>query len=184
MVRLGTTAPDFHLPDTVSGDSISPELYADRQALVVMFICRHCPYVKHVQHELAQLGDDYHDRNVGIIAVSSNDAAQYPEDSPESLKEMAQSLHFTFPLCYDESQAVAKAYGAACTPDFFVFGADHTLVYRGQLDDSRPGNGKPVTGRDLRAALDAVLSGQPVVVEQAPSVGCGIKWKEGNEPLS
>jgi peroxiredoxin len=177
MVVLGTPAPAFSLPDVVSGKTISLKTFAAKKALLVMFICRHCPYVQHVQEGLARLGLDYASRDVGIVAISANDAKGYPEDAPESLKEMAVELKFTFPYCYDESQAVAKAYSAVCTPDFFLFDQARRLVYRGQLDDSRPGNGKPVTGRDLRAALDAVLDGRPVNSDQKPSVGCNIKWK-------
>jgi peroxiredoxin len=182
MLELGTQAPDFSLPDVVSGRTISPGTFKGDKALLVMFICRHCPYVKHVQKELARLGMDYRDRGVGVVAISSNDVATHPEDAPQSLKEMAGDLGFTFPFCYDESQAVAKAYTAACTPDFFLFGGKRRLVYRGQLDDSRPDNGVPVTGRDLRAALDAVLAGRPVDPGQKPSLGCNIKWRPGNEP--
>jgi peroxiredoxin len=182
MLELGTQAPDFQLPDVVTGRAVSLSTFAERKALLVMFICRHCPYVKHVQEELARLGRDYRDKDVGIVAISSNDAAEHPDDAPESLKEMAEELGFVFPYCYDESQAVAKAYSAACTPDFFLFDAERRLVYRGQLDDSRPQSGKPVTGRDLRAALDSVLAGEPVNTDQVPSLGCNIKWKAGNEP--
>jgi len=182
MLPLGTKAPDFQLLDVVSGKMISLSTFAGKKALLVMFICKHCPFVKHVQKELAQIGKDYVNRDLGIVAISSNDVNNYPDDAPEQLKAMAQELAFTFPLCYDESQEIAKAYTAACTPDFFLFNADQRLVYRGQLDDSRPSNGKPVTGKDLRAALDAVLVGQPVNSEQKPSVGCNIKWKPSNEP--
>lgn len=180
MLPLGTQAPDFHLPDVVSGKMISLSSFAEK-ALLVMFICRHCPFVKHVQKELAQLGEDYFNR-VGIIAISANDAKNYPDDAPDSLKAMATELGFKFPLCYDETQETAKAYTAACTPDFFLFDAERKLVYRGQLDDSRPSNGKPVTGEDLRAAIELVLAGKPVEGEQKPSIGCNIKWKSGNEP--
>jgi peroxiredoxin len=183
MVSLGTQAPDFHLPDVVSGQIISLENFATKSALLVMFICRHCPYVKHVQSELARIGKDYQSRDVGIVAITSNDIEQQPDDAPELSKSMAQELGFAFPFCYDESQAVAKAYGATCTPDFFLFDRNRQLVYRGQLDDSRPSNGLPVTGRDLRAALDALLAGQPVSQEQRASLGCNIKWKLGNEPV-
>lgn len=182
MLALGTIAPDFQLPDVVSGQTISLSTFADKKALLVMFICRHCPYVKHVQEELAKLGRDYKDTDLGIVAISANDAANYPDDAPESLKAMATELGFTFPFCYDESQETAKAYTAACTPDFFLFDGDRKLVYRGQLDDSRPQNGLPVTGKDLRAAIDAVLAGQPPSEDQKPSLGCNIKWKPGNEP--
>ncbi len=182
MLPLGTKAPDFQLPDVVSGKTISLETFAGKQALLVMFICRHCPFVKHVQTELAQIGKDYADSNVGIVAISSNDAANYPDDAPEGLQQMANQLGFTFPLCYDESQETAKAYTAACTPDFFVFDTAQRLAYRGQLDDSRPGNDLPVTGKDLRAALDTLLASQTVSADQKPSIGCNIKWKPGNEP--
>jgi peroxiredoxin len=182
MLELGTPAPDFSLPDVVSGRTISLASFDDDGALLVMFICRHCPFVKHVERELARLGADYRNRGVGIVAISSNDVASYPDDAPQHLKAMANELGFTFPICFDETQEVAKAYTAACTPDFFLFDRDRTLVYRGQLDDSRPESGKPVTGRDLRAAIDAVLSAHPVGADQRPSIGCNIKWKPGNEP--
>ena len=182
MLALGTAAPDFRLPDVVSGKHVSLHTFAGKQALLVMFICRHCPYVVHVRDALTRLGRDYAGKDAGIVAISANDAAKYPDDSPASLKAMAQELGFTFPLCYDESQQTAKAYTAACTPDFFLFDATRRLVYRGQLDASRPGNGIPVTGKDLRAALDAVLAGAPVNPTQQPSMGCNIKWKPGNEP--
>lgn len=182
MLALGTPAPDFSLPDTVSGRVISLATFAAQKALLMMFICRHCPYVQHVKGELAKLGRDYSGKDVGIVAVSSNDVENYPEDSPEKLKEMAQECGFNFPFCYDETQSTAKAYAASCTPDFFLFNRERKLVYRGQLDDSRPGNGKPVNSRDLRRALAAVLSGQPVFSDQKPSVGCNIKWKPRNSP--
>lgn len=177
MKELGSALPRFSLPDVVSGRTVSPDDYADHKALLVMFLCRHCPYVKHVEHELARIGRDYAHKPLGIIAISSNDAAAYPDDAPESLKEQARQLGFAFPYCYDESQEVARAFQAACTPDFFLYDADRQLVYRGQLDDSRPGNGKPVTGGDLRAAIDAVLGGGNVSQDQKPSAGCNIKWK-------
>ncbi|MFM2061324.1 MAG: hypothetical protein RLZZ507_994 [Cyanobacteriota bacterium] len=182
MLPLGTKAPEFHLPEVVSGENISLANFADKKALLVMFICRHCPFVKHIQTELAQLGKDYFNTDLGIVAISANDAQNYPNDAPESLKEMAAELGFKFPLCYDETQATAKAYTAACTPDFFLFDHQRNLVYRGQLDDSRPSNNKPVTGADLRAAIEAVLADQAVTSEQQPSIGCNIKWKPGNEP--
>ena len=182
MLELGAPAPDFQLPDLVTGKTISLDSFAGKKALVVMFICRHCPYVVHVQEELARLGRDYAAKSVGIVAISSNDAAAYPMDAPPGLKRMAEELGFNFPFCYDESQETAKAYAAACTPDFYVFDENRKLVYRGQLDDSRPGNGIPVTGRDLRAAIDAVLEGRPAPSVQKPSLGCNIKWKPGNEP--
>ncbi|MBD1877599.1 MULTISPECIES: thioredoxin family protein [unclassified Coleofasciculus] len=182
MLALGTTAPDFQLPDVVSGQTISLATFADKQALLVMFICKHCPFVKHIQGELVQLGKDYVGEEIGIVAISANDASNYPDDAPNSLKAMANELGFTFPLCYDETQETAKAYTAACTPDFFLFDANQSLVYRGQLDDSRPGNDRPVNGKDLRAAIDAVLAGQSIPSDQKPSIGCNIKWKPGNEP--
>jgi hypothetical protein len=147
-----------------------------------MFICRHCPYVVHVQDELTRVARDYEGKHLGILGISSNDATRYPADSPAGLKKMAEQLGWNFPYCYDETQAVAKAFTAACTPDFFVFDHRKHLVYRGQLDNSRPGNGQPVTGQDLRNALDAVLAGHPVATQQRPSAGCNIKWKPGNEP--
>ena len=182
MLGLDTPAPAFSLPDVVSGETIELETFAGRRALLVMFISRHCPYVKHVQDELARLGRDYAGRDVGVVAICANDPGQKADDAPESLREQAEQVGFGFPYCFDESQATAKAYTAACTPDFFLFDQDRRLAYRGQLDDSRPNSGKPVTGRDLRAALDAVLAGQPVEGQQRPSVGCGIKWRPGNEP--
>ncbi|MBI3323436.1 MAG: thioredoxin family protein [Candidatus Omnitrophica bacterium] len=182
MLALGTPAPDFRLPDVVSGESVTLDSFAGRKALLVMFICRHCPYVQHVKEELARIGRDYVPRGVGIVAVSANDAANYPDDSPEKLREMARELGFNFPFCHDESQETAKEYSAACTPDLFLFDGKRRLAYRGQLDDSRPGNGKPPNGRDLRSALDAVLAGQPAPADQKPSIGCNIKWKQGNEP--
>jgi len=182
MLPLGTKAPDFSLTDAVSGRAISLSTFSGKKALLVMFLCRHCPYVQHVKEELARFGSDYQAKDVGIVAISSNDVENDPDDSPENLKEMARELGFTFPFCYDETQATAKAYAAACTPDFFLFDREFRLVYRGQLDDSRPGNGKPVTGRDLRTALDAVLSSRPPSPNQKPSMGCNIKWKRGNQP--
>ena len=182
MLALGTKAPDFKLPDVVSGNTISLNTFSDRKALLVMFICRHCPFVKHVQKELAKIGKDYADRSLAIVAISANDVANYPDDSPENLKKMAQELDFNFSLCYDETQEVAKTYTAACTPDFFLFDRNRILVYRGQLDGSRPNNDIPVTGKDLRSALDAVLDDNEVNLDQKPSIGCNIKWKPGNEP--
>ena len=147
-----------------------------------MFICNHCPYVVHIRDALAKIGEDYVEKGIGIVAISSNDVNNYPDDAPEKLKTMAESLKFNFPFCYDETQEVAKTYRAVCTPDFFLFGKEQRLVYRGQLDDSRPGNNKPVDGASLRAAIGAVLTGQIVAVKQKPSVGCSIKWKLGNAP--
>jgi peroxiredoxin len=182
MLPLGTQAPDFHIPEVVSGKTISLNTFADQKALLIMFICQHCPFVKHIKTELAQLGKDYFNSDLGILAISANDAEKYPDDGPESLKAMARELDFKFPLCYDQTQETAKAYTAACTPDFFLFNAERQLAYRGQLDDSRPSNNQPVTGADLRSAIAAVLAGQPVTIEQKPSIGCNIKWKPGNEP--
>jgi len=182
MLALATKAPDFSLPDVQSGKTITLQHFADKKVLLVMFICRHCPYVKHVEQELARLGRDYADQGLGIVAISSNHAVTNPDDRPESLKEQATLLNFNFPYCYDETQQVAQAYTAACTPDFFVFDAQRHLVYRGQLDESRPKNDKPVDGHDLRAALDAVLAGRDAPKEQRASLGCNIKWKADAEP--
>jgi thiol-disulfide isomerase/thioredoxin len=180
MVELGLKAPDFHLPDVADGRMVSLNDFGSDQALLVMFICRHCPYVLHVKPELARLATDYQEKSVGIIGISSNDAQHYPDDAPDRLAELSRDLGI--PVLYDESQSVAKAYQATCTPDFFLFDRNRTLVYRGQLDDSRPGNTRPLTGRDLRAALDAVLAGRAVDSAQRASVGCNIKWKPGNAP--
>ena len=183
MLELGTPAPDFRLPDVVSGKTVSlSELVQDGQPLLVMFLSRHCPYVQHVKQGIAALARDYRDRGVAIVAVSSNFVPEYPDDAPERLREMATELGFEFPICYDESQDVAKAYHAACTPEFYLFDGERRLVYRGQMDGSRKFNDVPVTGVDLRAALDAVLSGRSVSAEQRPSLGCNIKWRPGNEP--
>lgn len=182
MLPLGTAAPSFSLPDVVNGQTYSLDSFSDKIALLVMFICRHCPYVVYIEQELARLGRDYHGTGLGIVAISSNDPISYPDDAPPKLKEMAVRLGFTFPFCHDETQDVAKAYRAACTPDFFLFDRDRRLVYRGQLDDSRPGNNKPLTGRDLRSAIQAVLAGKPVDGNQRPSIGCSIKWKPGQAP--
>jgi peroxiredoxin len=177
MVDLGTTAPRFELNDVVTGQKRSTDDLAGERGLLVMFICRHCPFVQHIQGELAALGRDYQAKGIGIVGISSNDADSYPEDSPSSLKEQARELGFTFPYLYDETQEVAKSYRAVCTPDFFLFDKNLALVYRGQLDDSRPGNGVPVTGRDLRRSLDALVAGESISPEQKPSLGCNIKWK-------
>lgn len=178
MLALGTRAPDFELPDVVTGRTVRRHEVATAKPLLVMFICRHCPYVKHVQQELARMGKDYSNRPLAIVAISSNDAASFPDDAPDSLREMAEELGFTFPVLYDETQEAARAYEAACTPDFFLFDEHSKLVYRGQLDDSRPGSGKPVTGRDLRNAIDALLAGHSVSPHQTPSLGCNIKWRQ------
>jgi peroxiredoxin len=182
MLPLGTVAPDFALPDAVSGRTVSSDDLRDAPALLVMFISNHCPFVQHVRDELARLGRDYTARGVAVVAIGSNDAARYPQDGPAAMKREAETHGYVFPYLHDESQEGARAYRAACTPDFFLFDAGRRLVYRGQLDGSRPGNDVPVTGRDLRAALDHVLAGEPVPAEQVPSVGCGIKWRPGTEP--
>ncbi len=177
MMPLGTTAPDFALPDSVSGKTLSLSDLKSDVATVVMFICNHCPYVKHIHSGLVDLDKDYSGRGVAFIAISSNDVANFPQDAPDKMRELAASLGLSIPYLYDESQDVARAYQAACTPDFYIFDGDLTCVYRGQLDDSRPGNDKPVTGRDIRQALDAVLAGKAVDSDQTPSIGCNIKWK-------
>jgi peroxiredoxin len=182
MTALGTEAPPFALPDVTTAKTVRLEDFADRAALLVMFICRHCPYVGHVREGIARMARDYADTGLGIVAISPNDPGTYPEDAPERLAEEARVAGYTFPYLFDETQVVARAYGAACTPDFFLYDADRRLVYRGQLDASRPGNGIPVTGEDLRAAIDAVLEGRTVPEDQRPSVGCSIKWRPGNEP--
>lgn len=182
MIPLGTSAPAFSLPEVVSGKTVTLETFKSKKALLVAFICSHCPYVQHIKEELAKLGRDYASKDLGFVAISSNDAKGYPDDAPASLKAFSEEQKFNFAFCYDESQSVAKAYSAACTPDFFLFDAARKLVYRGQLDDSRPGNGKPVTGKDLRAAIESVLNGKSQAKEQRPSIGCNIKWKPGNEP--
>ena len=182
MLPLGTKAPEFSLPDAVSGQTISLNNFTGSKALLVMFICQHCPFVKRVKTQLAKLGEDYGAQGVGIVAISANDVEKYPDDSPEYLKAMAQELNFNFPFCYDATQEVAKSYTAACTPDFFLFDSDRKLVYRGQLDDSILDDSLPITGKDLRSAMDQVLAGKEVGTEQKPSLGCNIKWIPGNEP--
>jgi peroxiredoxin len=182
MLPLGTVAPDFKLTDSVSGKTVSLGDFEDSPAMLVMFICNHCPYVQHVSGELSRFGRDYQDRGLGIVAISSNDADEFPDDGPDAMKREAEAQGYTFPYLYDEDQQVAAEYTAMCTPDFFLFDADRKLVYRGRLDESRPNNGVPLTGADLRAAADAVLAGKPVSAEQWPSMGCSIKWKPGNTP--
>jgi peroxiredoxin len=177
MLSLGTTAPDFALVDVVTGKTVARDDFRGQKALLVMFICAHCPYVKHIEKGLAALGRDYAGQPLAIVAISANDVSTHPDDSPANLKQQAQTLGFVFPYLYDETQAVARAYKAACTPDFFLFDAGFRLVYRGQFDQSRPGNGVPVSGEDLRAAIDTVLAGKPVSTDQRPSIGCNIKWK-------
>jgi peroxiredoxin len=177
MLSLGTTAPDFSLTNVISGNIVHRDDFRGSNALLVMFICTHCPYVKHIEKGLAALGKDYAGKPVAIVAISSNDATTHPDDGPAGLKEQAETFGFNFPYLYDETQAVAHAFKAACTPDIFLFDADFRLVYRGQFDGSRPGNGVPVTGEDLRRAIDQVLADEPVPTEQHPSIGCNIKWK-------
>jgi peroxiredoxin len=181
MLPLGTAAPDFNLPDT-DGKLVSLAGFKDKAALVVVFICNHCPYVIHIRAGFAQLARDYAPKNAGIVGINSNDAKNYPADSPAKMKDEMKTAGYIFPYLYDETQAVAKSYHAACTPDIFLFDRGRRLVYRGQFDASRPGNGIPVTGKDLRAALDAMLAGRTTSEFQAPSIGCNIKWKAGNEP--
>jgi peroxiredoxin len=181
MLPLGTAAPDFNLPDT-TGKHVSLADFKDKSALVVIFMCNHCPYVIHIRAGLAQLARDYAPKHVGIVGINSNDVKNYPADSPAKMKDEVENAGYIFPYLYDEPQAVAKNYHAACTPDIFLFDRGRRLVYRGQFDASRPGNGIPVTGKDLRAALDAVLAGKTTSEFQAPSMGCNIKWKAGNEP--
>jgi peroxiredoxin len=181
MLPLGTSAPEFRLPDT-NGKIVSLADFNAAPALLVLFICNHCPYVKHIRAALAELGRDYQRSGAAIVAISSNDVQNHPDDSPEKMKQEAKSAGYVFPYLYDESQAVARAYRAACTPDIFLFDKNRRLAYRGQFDDSRPGNGRPVTGKDLRAALDTVLAGKPAPEPQTASVGCNIKWKAGIAP--
>ncbi len=177
MMPLGTIAPDFTLLNTVTGETVTLSDLKSDIATVIMFICNHCPYVKHVQDELVKLANDYQAKGVSFIAISANDAVNYPDDSPDNMKIVAQQLGYSFPYLYDETQEVAKAYQAACTPDFYIFDKDLKCAYRGQLDDARPKNNTPVTGKDIRAALEAILTGQAVNSDQKPSIGCNIKWK-------
>jgi peroxiredoxin len=183
MLPLGTKAPDFKLSDVQSNKEISLSSFQGKKGLLVMFICNHCPYVKHIRQELAKVGNEYAAKDIGVIAISSNDADNYPEDSPVKMAQEAKSLNLVYPYCHDESQEVARAYTAACTPDLFLFDKDFKLVYRGQFDDSRPGNAEPVNGKDLRAALDAVVNGSEPKGQQKASVGCNIKWKSGKQPF-
>ena len=177
MVTLGTKAPDFLLPDTVSGKRLSLTNLKGETATMIMFICNHCPFVKHVNAELVKLANDYKNKGIGFVAISSNDVITHPDDALGLMTQVAKQLKYPFPYLYDESQDIAKAYGAACTPDFFIYDKDLQLVYRGQLDDSRPGNEIPVTGKDIRQALDCLINNEPVLQEQRPSIGCNIKWK-------
>lgn len=178
LLKLGSEAPDFALPDVVTGKIVRRDDFKDQKALLVVILCRHCPYVKHIRPHLAKLGQDYEGQGLAIVGISANDPAAYPDDGPESLKEMAVSEGFTFPVLFDGPQEVARAYTAVATPDFLLFDKDRKLVYRGQYDDARPGNPSPVTGKDLRAAVDAVLAGNPVSADQKHAVGCSIKWKK------
>lgn len=181
MLELGTPAPRFQLPEPATGRTVSIDEF-DGKPLLVAFICNHCPFVKHIQNEFVRFAEEYQAKGLAVVAINSNDAEAYPDDSPEKMAEEARRAGYTFPYLYDETQAVAQAYEAACTPDFFLFDTERKLVYRGQFDDARPGNDAPVTGKDLRAAADAVLSGRPVPGDQKPSIGCNIKWRPGNEP--
>ncbi len=182
MIDLGTEAPDFCLPEPATGKTVCRDDFKGKKGLLVMFISNHCPYVKHIADELARFGREYQEKGLGIVAINANDVANYPDDSPEKMVEEVRARGYTFPYLFDESQEVAKAYQAACTPDFFLFDGDFKLVYRGQFDDARPRNDEPVTGKDLRAAADALLAGEPIPEDQKPSLGCNIKWKPGNEP--
>lgn len=176
-IPLGFDAPDFSLPDTVSGKTMTLNDFKSEHATVVMFICNHCPFVKNIWEQLIALGKDYQEKGIKFIAISSNDAENYPDDGPEKMKALAESTNLPFPYLYDETQEVAKAYQAACTPDFSIFDSNLKCVYRGQLDDSRPNNGKTADGKDIRAALDNILAGKPIAATQTPSIGCNIKWK-------
>ena len=178
MLPLGTLAPEFSLEDTVTEKTMNLHMVKGKAGIVVMFICNHCPFVKHVNPEIVRVAEAYQSRDIGFVAISSNDVINYPQDAPKLMKHNAQMLGFTFPYLYDETQNIAKAYQAACTPDFYLFDAEQKLVYRGQLDDSRPGNQRPLTGEDLRTALDNLLNNKSIDQAQKPSVGCGIKWKK------
>ena len=182
MLPLGTSAPDFTLEDVISRKTISLDTFKGKKGLLVMFICQHCPFVKHVEEQLGQIGHDYVDKGIGILAISSNSIDSHPQDSPENMREQVERARFNFPYVYDATQEVAKRYTAACTPDFFLFDSDLKLAYRGQLDDSRPGNNLPVDGKDLRAALDNIVNGDSIPEAQKPSIGCNIKWVPGQEP--
>jgi thiol-disulfide isomerase/thioredoxin len=182
MLPLGTPAPDFSLPEPATGGTVALDDFRGSPALLVLFISNHCPFVKHIREALARFASGYRSRGLACVAIGANDVVNYPDDGPARIAEEVNTFGYSFPYLYDESQATAKAYRAACTPDFFLFDAGRKLVYRGQFDGSRPGNAVPVTGADLRAAVDAVLAGQPVSAEQKPSIGCNIKWKPGNEP--
>ena len=182
MLPLGTLAPDFSLTDVVSGNTVTLETFKGTKGLLVMFICQHCPFVKHVEDELGKIGQDYVPQGMSILAISSNSIETHPQDNPDNMREQVKRANFNFPYAFDETQAVAKSYTAACTPDFFLFDGDFKLAYRGQLDDSRPGNDLPVNGADLRSALDSVVDASPISPDQKPSIGCNIKWAPGQEP--
>jgi peroxiredoxin len=182
MLPLGTKAPEFRLPDVISGKMVSLAELKAASALLVVFMCNHCPYVKHIRSALSQLARDYQPRGLAVVGISSNDVKNYPQDGPDMMKEEAQSAGYIFPYLYDETQEVAKAFHASCTPDFYLFDKEQRLAYRGQFDDSRPGNNMPVTGKDLRAAIEALLAAREAPTNQKPSIGCNIKWKPGNEP--
>lgn len=182
MLPLGTTAPSFSLEDVVSGNIITLDDFKDKQGLLVLFICQHCPFVKHVENELGKIGQDYVSKDLGILAISANSIETHPQDDPDNMREQVKRANFNFPYAYDATQEVAKSYTAACTPDFFLFDSDLKLAYRGQLDDSRPGNEQPINGKDLRAAIDQLLLGQSIPDSQRPSIGCNIKWAPGNAP--
>lgn len=181
MLPLGTTAPDFNLPDTTSAN-VSLEDFKDAPALLIIFMCNHCPFVKHIIDPLVDFVKEYQNRGVAVVGINSNDVDSFPDDHPDKMAQLVKNKGLTFPYLYDQTQQVAKSYRAACTPDFFLFDKDRKLIYRGQMDDSRPGNDIPVTGKDLRFALDAVLAGKALEIDQKPSMGCNIKWKLGNEP--
>lgn len=182
MLPLGTQAPDFSLKNAVDGSTVSLSDFRDAKGLLVMFMCNHCPFVIHLRDELAKFAKEYQEKGLAVVGISSNDAGEYPQDGPEKMAEEAKQAGYTFPYLFDETQGVAKAYSAACTPDFFLFDQNQKLVYRGQFDDSRPQCAVPITGNDLRSACDAVLAGEPVSEEQKPSIGCNIKWRAGNAP--
>ncbi|MEO1792247.1 MAG: thioredoxin family protein [Cyanobacteria bacterium J06629_19] len=182
MLPLGTTAPSFNLEDVTAGTTVTLTNFTDKKGLLVMFICQHCPFVKHIENELGKIGQDYVPQGMGVVAISANNIKTHPQDSPNNMREQVKRAGFNFPYAYDATQEVAKSYTAACTPDFFLFDGDLKLAYRGQLDDSRPGNDKPVDGKDLRAALDQLVAGQAIPTDQKPSIGCNIKWTPGSEP--
>ncbi|MEX1011753.1 MAG: thioredoxin family protein [Balneolaceae bacterium] len=182
MLELGSKAPDFSLPDVTTGKTVSLDDFRGRSGLMVMFICNHCPYVKHYKKKLVHYASDMQEKGVAVVAISSNDVENYPQDRPEKMKEDAEAFGYPFPYLYDENQEAAKAYRAACTPDFFLFDENLKLIYRGQFDDSRPNSDRPVTGKALREATEAMLAGRKIPEQQIPSIGCNIKWKSGNEP--